>query len=287
MLQLTPRESLGGDPMAPEDETFFWRVARHGDLDCFTATFRKHVFPLHTHETYVIGVTLDGVHSYMHKGVKVRCAPGTICFINPEEVHDGTPDTYGYSYRMTYPSPDFLSALVEEATGRRMGPPKFKVPGVCDPELAQIFCAAHQALEGNGEKLAADEKLIAFYLTAIERYGGGLPTVIGAGRESDAVQRTRDYLIAHMADATDFQYLARHVGLSAWHLIRVFRKATGLTPHAWLVDRRVHQARELLRGGESPSHIAVQCGFADQAHLTRAFKARLGVTPGQYRAQLN
>jgi AraC-like DNA-binding protein len=49
----------------------------------------------------------------------------------------------------------------------------------------------------------------------------------------------------------------------------------------------VHQARELLRSGESPSLIAVQCGFADQAHLTRAFKARLGVTPGQYKALLN
>jgi AraC-like DNA-binding protein len=49
----------------------------------------------------------------------------------------------------------------------------------------------------------------------------------------------------------------------------------------------VHQARELLRGGGSPSHVAFQCGFADQAHLTRSFKARLGVTPGQYKALLN
>ncbi len=90
-----------------------------------------------------------------------------------------------------------------------------------------------------------------------------------------------------MSEAADLQRVARHVGLSAWHLIRVFRKATGLTPHAWLIDRRVHQARELLRAGETPSLIAVQCGFADQAHLTRAFKARLGVTPGQYKTLLN
>jgi AraC-like DNA-binding protein len=90
-----------------------------------------------------------------------------------------------------------------------------------------------------------------------------------------------------MGEAPALHELARHVGLSAWHLIRVFRKATGLTPHAWLIDRRVHHARELLRAGGSPSQIAVQCGFADQAHLTRSFKARLGVTPGQYKALLN
>lgn len=287
MLQISPRDSLGGEPLAPEDETHFWRVTRHGDLDCFTATFRKHIFPPHTHETYVVGVTLDGIHSYMHKGVRVRCEAGNICFINPDEVHDGAPDSYGYSYRMTYPSPEFLTSLLQEATGRAVGAPKFRMPGVHDPELAGIFCDAHRALEGNTEQLFADEKLIAFYLTAIERYGGGLPPLIAAGSEPDAVARTKDFLMAHMAEATDFQELARHVGLSAWHLIRVFRKATGLTPHAWLVDRRVHQARELLRAGESPSHIAAQCGFADQAHLTRLFKARLGVTPGQYKAFLN
>jgi AraC-like DNA-binding protein len=287
MLQISPRASLGGEPLSQEDKTHFWRVTRHGDLDCFTATFRKHIFPPHTHETYVVGVTLDGIHSYMHKGVRVRCNAGNICFINPDEVHDGAPDSHGYSYRMTYPSPDFLACLLREATGRPTGAPKFRLPGVHDPELAEIFCDAHRALEGNGNSLFADEKLVTFYLTAIERYGGGLPSIIAAGQEPDAVARAKDYLIAHMAEATDFQDMARHVGLSAWHLIRVFRKATGLTPHAWLVDRRVHQARELLRAGESPSLIAAQCGFSDQAHMTRLFKARLGVTPGQYKTFLN
>jgi AraC-like DNA-binding protein len=287
MLQLSPRDSVDRESLSSEDETHFWRVSRHSDLDCFTATFRKHVFPPHTHETYVIGVTLDGVHSYMHKGVRVRCEAGTICFINPDEVHDGSPDSHGYSYRMTYPGPDFLAAILCDATGRPVGTPHFRTPGVHDPELAAMFCAAHQALECNDQVLFADEKLIGFYLAAIERYGGGLPAIIAAGQEPNAVARAKDYLIDHMAAATDFQALARHVGLSAWHLIRVFRKATGLTPHAWLVDRRVHHARELLRAGENPSHIALQCGFADQAHMTRSFKARLGVTPGQYRALLN
>ena len=117
MLQISPRASLGGEPLSPEDKTHFWRVTRHGDLDCFTATFRKHIFPPHTHETYVIGVTLDGIHSYMHKGVRVRCNAGNICFINPDEVHDGAPDSHGYSYRMTYPSPDFLASSAARGDG--------------------------------------------------------------------------------------------------------------------------------------------------------------------------
>ena len=65
--------------------------------------------------------------------------------------------------------------------------------------------------------------------------------------------------------------------------MRVFRAETGLTPHAYVVDVRVRRARELLRAGVSPAAAAGLVGFADQAHLTRAFKARLGVTPGAYR----
>ena len=68
------------------------------------------------------------------------------------------------------------------------------------------------------------------------------------------------------------------------HLIRAFRRETGLTPHAYLVDVRVRRARDRLRRGEAPSAVAAATGFSDQAHLTRAFKARFGVTPGVFRA---
>ena len=78
--------------------------------------------------------------------------------------------------------------------------------------------------------------------------------------------------------------LARRAGLSRWQLIRAFAAATGLTPHAWLLDQRVQRARALLREGRlSLSEIALTTGFADQSHFSRAFKARTSVTPGQYR----
>jgi AraC-like DNA-binding protein len=283
MLQLSPRASVF-DTDSRLDETFFWRLERHGQLDCFTATFRKHVFPPHTHETYVVGTVTAGLHCYMHNGRMVRTGPGQFCFINPGEVHDGAPVGAGYSYRMIYPSTDLLEDIVRDASGASDGPPRFMQPEVRDEELAREFAAAHRVLEDEKQPLAGDEALVSVLVKAVRRHASTSPGLLRAGAESVAVARARDYLAAHAEQPVDLKTLARVAGLSGYHLIRVFRKATGLSPHAWLVDRRVHLATHLIRAGEPLSLVAGRCGFSDQSHLTRLFKARLGVTPGQYRA---
>lgn len=284
MLQLTPRDTLEDGGLGKGDVTHFWRVKRHAQLDCLKATFRSHVFPPHTHETYVIGATVAGRHRYLHRGSLVTLAAGQCAFINPGEVHDGAPDETGYSYRMMYPQPELLQSILYDATGREQAPPRFSAPTVADAELAAELIAVHRLLEQGGEGLGADERLTAALLKAIARHAGGLDGMIAAGDEPAAVTRAKEFLAAHVSEAADLKALAGAARLSAWHLIRVFRKATGLTPHAWLVDQRVHRARQMLREGLSPGDAAALCGFSDQAHMTRLFKARLGVTPGQYRA---
>ena len=117
MLHVSARESLKA--LSGKDETHFWRVARHEELDCLTATFRTHVFPPHTHETYVIGTITNGVHRYNHMGNLVRSGRGNMCFINPGEVHDGAPYDGGYSYRMLYPQPSLLGLLRRKGRGVR------------------------------------------------------------------------------------------------------------------------------------------------------------------------
>jgi AraC-like DNA-binding protein len=93
----------------------------------------------------------------------------------------------------------------------------------------------------------------------------------------------RDYLEAHLDQDADLASLAGLADLSRSHFIRAFSKETGLTPHAYLVDRRFRAASRLLGKGEAPGDVAAACGFFDQSHLNRVFKARMGVTPGAYR----
>jgi AraC-like DNA-binding protein len=87
-------------------------------------------------------------------------------------------------------------------------------------------------------------------------------------------------------DGSKFILTNEHVATvrSRTHLIRAFRRETGLTPHAYLLDRRFRAASRALGRGEAPAAVALRCGFCDQSHLNRVFKARMGVTPGVYRA---
>ena len=79
--------------------------------------------------------------------------------------------------------------------------------------------------------------------------------------------------------------LAAGAKLGRYQLIRSFRAATGMTPHAYLLNARVNRARDWLRAGLELAEIAYRLGFADQSHFQRVFKAHAGVTPGHYRMQ--
>ena len=76
--------------------------------------------------------------------------------------------------------------------------------------------------------------------------------------------------------------LAGASGLSRFQLVRAFGRSIGLTPHAYLVQRRTDLARRLIAGGTKLAEVAAAAGFSDQSHMTRIFVARYGLTPGTY-----
>ena len=76
--------------------------------------------------------------------------------------------------------------------------------------------------------------------------------------------------------------LAKAAGLSPFHFLRSFARATGLTPHAFQVQARLHLARRLILAGHPLAAVASEAGFADQSHLTRLFTRSYGTSPGAY-----
>jgi len=110
--------------------------------------------------------------------------------------------------------------------------------------------------------------------------------VTGGGLAPWQVELTLRLLLRDLGDDSPVADLASRCGLSRSYFVRAFKLSMGTPPHRWLVRERVHRAGEMLeRTNKSISAIAVSCGFSDQSHLTRVFRASVGSSPAAWRRQ--
>lgn len=275
-------------PLAAGERARFFALPAASEVECLVARFHTHAYAPHTHDDYVIGAVVAGRELFHVGREKGAAVPGDLFMIEPGVVHDGAPGPQGYIYRMTYPSPAVMQAIASDAAERPLAPPRFARPLVHDRELASRLAALHEAGEAGADRLALDQAMLGLMAAIIARHGDGAQAVAAAlerspGGEARAIARALEHIDGHFAEAVDLAALSEAAGVPRVRLIRAMRRQTGLTPHAHLVDRRVREARRLLGRGMAPAEAALACGFCDQSHLNRAFKARIGVTPGQYR----
>jgi AraC-like DNA-binding protein len=100
------------------------------------------------------------------------------------------------------------------------------------------------------------------------------------------VLRACRYIDENFAEGVSLKELADHVALSPYYLLRVFRAEVGLPPYMYLENTRVRHAQRLIENGKPLVDVAVESGYSSQSHMTRHFKNIIGVTPGQYAAQI-
>ncbi|CBS87089.1 AraC family transcriptional regulator [Azospirillum lipoferum] len=274
-------------PAAHGDFARLWREARFDGMECLNARFQRHIYAPHTHETYVVGVITAGTELYRCRGAERVARAGQVVVLDPEILHDGRPAEDGYAYRMFYPSVALFEQAMADALGRPVTP-HFAATELDDPELFQLLRGLHHGLEGpHREPLRTDTDALRAFTALALRHGDLTARPREAGQEPAAVRRAREYLDAHLDSAVELADLAEAAGLSRFHLLRVFRAAVGTTPHGYLTDRRVAQAKRMLIGPLPLADVALACGFCDQAHFNRVFKGRVGVSPGQYRRGSN
>jgi AraC family transcriptional regulator len=101
------------------------------------------------------------------------------------------------------------------------------------------------------------------------------------------MKRAEEKLAANLEGNVSLADLAADCGVSVSHFARGFRQSIGLSPHQWLLRRRVDEAKRLMRNRTlSLAEIALTCGFVDQSHFTRVFTSRIGISPGAWRRNL-
>ena len=240
-------------------------------------------FDAHMHECFTIGVTLEGTERFWCRGVEHLAAAGEIAMLNPHEVHKGGPGADGWwTYRMIYPSAEILEAAGAERVKPARRPLRFPTVVVRDPEFAVSIASLQDAMEQADSPLERQSLLLGVLGTLVERHSSATAAPPKIGRETAAVLKIRDFMKANYATSIRLDDLSEVSGLSSFHLLRTFRSAMGMPPHAYLRQVRVEQAKNMLAGGMPISEVALATGFVDQSHLTRFFKRILGMTPGAY-----
>lgn len=96
-------------------------------------------------------------------------------------------------------------------------------------------------------------------------------------------RRAKQFLATAAGEYLPIARVAEACALSRNYFIKAFKETTGETPHRWRSRFRVEQAKGLLLGDRSIAEIALDCGFADQSHLTRVFAKVIGLPPGVWR----
>jgi AraC family transcriptional regulator len=99
------------------------------------------------------------------------------------------------------------------------------------------------------------------------------------------LRRIKKYMEEHLHDKLSLDELARETHYSRAHFLRMFRAATGKTPHQYLTECRIERAKSMLLEARKVSliDVAARCGFSSQSHLTRVFRKQVGTTPTEFK----
>jgi len=165
--------------------------------------------------------------------------------------------------------------------------------GAIDETVANLGSALLPALnnpEGAG-RLLLDHVALALNTHFAYAYGGmrSASRVARGGLAPWQERRCKELMESRLGQQISLRDLANECRLSISHFAAAFRQSTGHSAHRWLMKRRVEAAKEMLLSSDlALAAVAVDCGFADQSHLTRVFTVMVGAPPGVWRrAQMN
>ncbi|CAI8860324.1 AraC family transcriptional regulator [Pseudomonas sp. IT-347P] len=262
----------------------FWQTAPLAGVELLSARYIEQRFAPHVHDNYVIGMIMAGAQRYRYRGAEHLAGSGTLVLINPDELHTGHKGTEdGWLYRAFYPDTAQIVSLLDELELSTTNLPAFGATLYRDPDLVNGFARLHRLLESPAAALQQQTVWREMMLLLLQRHAA-VPVPGRVGKEHRAVLLGKELLRAQLAAPPSLEELAAAVNLSPFHFARVFRRATGMPPHTWLMQQRIAQARTLLQHGCLPVEVAAQLGFADQSHLSRQFKQAYGVGPAAYRS---
>ena len=243
------------------------------------AGLKAQAYSRHRHDTYTISVTQSGVQEFDYRGTVHRSLPGQVVVLHPDEPHDGRPGTdAGFIYLGLHLDP----AQIFEAARGEIG--KASLPFVANPIMTDLALASDiiSAFDGPLEPLHADA-LIQTVSDSLLRNGSFRASSARRRVVSNkVVRRAREFLEENCTRVVSAAELEAACGESRFTIGEQFKRRFGTSPYRFLLMRRLDRVRSRLQSACDLADLALEVGFADQAHMTRSFKSAFGATPSSF-----
>lgn len=236
-------------------------------------------FKPHMHKTFSVGAIDNGEVIYEVDRQTARLQPGSLALINPEILHACNPTEFCQrSYYMLYLDVDWCLQLQQSLWQLEVFSP-VNIILLEDNSIYQQYISAMELLMAEGELLEKEQILVELveniFLQACE------PAIVQPA-PSLQIEQLKLQLGMNLEMDVSMSQLAFTLQVNPYTLLRHFKAATGITPHAYRLNCRIELARKLLQKGCDLAQVALECGFFDQSHFHRHFKAITTVTPKEY-----
>lgn len=244
-------------------------------IERMEAFFAQHGFAPHRHDTYALGITLAGVHSFHYRSAIRHSLPGNAVVLHPDELHDGQAGTEeGFHYKILYIKPE----IIQQVLGGHSLP--FAPDGIStDSRVVSAIAGFLKNLDNALEDLEEDDGIYDIAHALNEVFG---KRTHRKKLNYNAAERAREFMLDTSSEVISMGRLEEVAGTDRWSLSRDFRALFGTSPYRYLTLRRLDKAKGMIRSGLPLVDVATACGFSDQSHMTHHFSKAFGVSPRRW-----
>lgn len=264
----------------------FWKPNIKEDILLYKGHFNTFEFDKHVHEEYTITLVQKGKMKTFLDGSSNDLGKSSILTLNPDEVHACKANNdLGYKYNTIYFKPSLLENIFKEySTSKDI---YFKETTLNNKNLYQRLSFLVAQDEKNQISKLDFECEFLDILRNILNLNSTINVKTNINAHDTMIIKAKEYMNDNFSWELSLDDIAKELNISKYHFLRLFKEKMHISPHTYLMLKRVEKAKQALQKGESLIQTAYHCGFNDQSHLNRRFKAITGLTPGYYKSFFN